>query len=271
MRRQKEMTDAYLDTTILTDLLLKPLTKKRQRAREALGRYSRTLLPVYAIKEWKAGPLLNYAWVHDKLAFTGSLTDTVRAVSELTQQYRKSTGLDAVAAAGAVARRKSPPYAALGSTDRDMADSYRLALANLAIRSWNRRRKLTTEVVGELECYTEAAPRVDKDGFLDIKPFACDPEQECCLAERLKAEPDTLKALRNAIPENSGRREHERRRHALKKLIKHPKEVLDQETCRDLGDALFAFFCPKTAVILTTNLKDHNPLAKAVGKSTESP
>jgi len=38
----------------------------------------------------------------------------------------------------------------------------------------------------------------------------------------------------------------------LKQLINTPKILLDRDQCRWLGDAVFAFFCPEDAVILTT-------------------
>jgi hypothetical protein len=47
--------------------------------------------------------------------------------------------------------------------------------------------------------------------------------------------------------------------------------LVTRETCRDLGDAIFAFFCPSNAVVLTTNLGDHEPLANAIGKKAEKP
>jgi hypothetical protein len=80
-----------------------------------------------------------------------------------------------------------------------------------------------------------------------------------------------LIALRDAIPENSSRREDRERRKVLKQLINTPKLPLDRESCRALGDAIFAFFCPEDAVVLTTNLRDHEPLAQAVGKRAEGP
>jgi len=80
-----------------------------------------------------------------------------------------------------------------------------------------------------------------------------------------------LEALRNAIPEKSSRREDIRRRQALKTLIKRPKEPVTREACRALGDAIFAFFCPENAVVLTTNLRDHERLAKSIGKMAEKP
>ncbi len=54
------MNRAYVETTILTNVLLKPGSKKQAAARSALSRYEETLLPVYSIKEWKAGPLDHY-------------------------------------------------------------------------------------------------------------------------------------------------------------------------------------------------------------------
>ena len=265
------MSDAYLETTILTDLLLKPKTRKQARAKLALRRYDSTILPVYAIKEWKAGPLDHYAWVHDKLRITKSLAATLRAISELPNYYRKPTATDAIAAAGTVQEAKQTKWQGLGDTEEARADSYRLALAKLIIGSWRKRRKLTTRVIQDLDCYIEAEPEISKDGLLDLKPTRCEPDRECSLAAQLKADRKTLESLRGAIPEDSGRREDQNRRKALKQLIKHPNIVLDQETCRSLGDAIFAFFCPARAVILTTNLRDHAPLAEAIGKKAESP
>jgi hypothetical protein len=146
-----------------------------------------------------------------------------------------------------------------------------LAIASLISRSWKKRRKVTNEVIQDLECYTETPPRVQKDGLFDLKPQKCDPKNECSLAAQLRAQPEMLKALRNAIPENSIRREDRDRRAVLKQLIHNPKLPLDRESCRKLGDAIFAFFCPATAVVLTTNLRDHETLAEAVGKKAEAP
>lgn len=266
------MTDAYVETTVLTDILLKPKTPKQTRARIALARYENTLLPVYSIKEWKAGPLDYFAYLHDKLVVTQSLEATFQALSVLAGgSYRQRSTIEALKAAATVSKRHQKAYVGLGTNDQEMADCYRLALVSLIIRSWRRRRKITTHVVDDLPCYIESAPRVGRDGLLDLKPQQCERDQECCLGPRLKLQPDLLDALRNAIPENSGRREDQKRRKALKQLIKHPKDMVDRELCRDLGDAIFAFFCPSSAVVLTTNLRDHEPLARAVGKKAEKP
>lgn len=266
------MPDAYIETTILTDVLLKPKTPKQQRAKAALARFQKTMLPVYSIKEFKAGPLRNFVYVHDKLVVTQSLRNTLQAISVLARgSYRQSTSLEALSAAGIRSQAQPILSSGLGSTDKDMADSYRLALISLIIRSWRKRRAITTQVIQDLSCYTEAQPQVGKNGLIDLKPTQCERDEECCLAEELKSNPEMLRALRDAIPVDSGKKENQRRRNALKRLIKRPNDPVDRDLCNDLGDAIFAFFCPHEAVILTTNIRDHQPLAESVGKKAENP
>jgi hypothetical protein len=268
------MSSAYVETTILTNILLKPQTSRQSKAQEALKRYTKTSLPVYAIKEFKAGPLETYAYFHDKLVTTGSLADTCAAIASFSpyKAYLKSTSWEVIAAAFRLAEEGSPtsshPHSAF---DRDAADRLRLAIATLIMESWRRRRRITTEVVQDLACYTEAAPSLSEDGLFDLKPQKCDPQDECSLAAQLRAHPEMLKALRDAIPEASSRREDLDRRAVLKQLLHKPKVPLDRESCRKLGDAIFAFFCPDDSVLLTTNLRDHAPLAAALGKKAESP
>jgi len=266
------MPDAYVETTVLTDLLLKPNTAKQQRAKAALKRYESTLLPVYSIKEWKAGPLHYFAYLHDKLVLTQSFADTLQAVAALPRLgYLRSTSVEALAAAGQLSKRQPIQPTVLGSNDRELADGYRLSLASLILRSWNKRRRITSRVVHDLPCYLEAAPKIDKDGFFDLKPELCERDQECCLAAEMKSKPELLEKLRSAIDEKSSRREDQKRRQALKQIMKHPRDVVSRETCRELGDAIFAFFCPQGAVVLTTNVRDHEPLAAALGKKAEKP
>lgn len=264
------MSNAYVETTILADVLLKPQTPKQKKAKEALARYQNTLLPVYSIKEWKAGPLNYFAYLHDKLVLTKSLRDSYHALSALPRGYRQSSSLEALTAAATTLRDKRSQIA-FGESDEAQADSYRLALYSLIMRSWRKRREVTTAVVDELPCYLEAGPRLGKDGLFDFTPRQCERDEECCLGLALKSKPTVLEALRKAIPEKSVRREDQKRRQALKRLIKHPQERVDRETCRYLGDAIFAFFCPAGAVVLTTNIRDHEPLCKAVGKKAEKP
>ena len=153
----------------------------------------------------------------------------------------------------------------------ELADRLRLTLASLIVRSWLKRRRVATKTIQDLECYTEAQPKVGRDGYFDLKPQKCQQDRECCLADALKTRPDLLRALRNAIPESSKREEDRNRRKVLKQLVNTPTLRLTEEKCRWLGDAVFAFFCPDDAIVLTTNVKDHKPLAEAIGKAVDRP
>ena len=266
------MSKAYVETTILTDVLLKPSSTKEAAAKAALARYDTTLLPVYSIKEWKAGPVEYYAYFHNKLLTTKSLSNTIAAINSLAYSpYRKSTSVQALEAATRLDKGPAPATSTNKERDEENADRYRLAIASLILRSWRKRRKVASQTVQDLDCYIEAEPRIGKDGLFDLKPQKCDPTRECSLANLLKSKPDLLRSMRNAIPENSSRKEDRERRKVLKQLINTPKQPLTREGCRALGDAVFAFFCPEEAVVLTTNIRDHGPLAKAVGKRAEQP
>jgi hypothetical protein len=268
---------AYVDTTVLADALLKPSSPKQARALAALARYEETLLPVYSIKELKAGALGHYAWLHDKFVQTRSLADTVQAISSINPYYqpgRKSTALEALAAATQLLVGGSESAGDYASRDSEDADRYRLALAKLIVLSWKKRRKLAHKTIQELDCYIEAAPRRDKtSGFFDLSPQYCSGEKRCSREKELKAPQakDLLVALRNAIPESSSRAEDRNRRSVLSQLIRQPQKHINEEECRWLGDAMFAFFCPRDAVILTTNTRDHVPLAEAISKRAEKP
>jgi hypothetical protein len=268
------MSKAYIETTILTNALIKPGSKKEIKAKAALLRFDQTFLPVYSIKEWKCGPLDHYAYFHDKLVETRSLRYTFAAINSLNpvkHARRISTSWEALTAAAELEGSQPNVSAGGSSKDEEMADRYRLALASLVLRSWEKRRKVATTTIQDLECYTEAAPRIGKDGFLDLMPKECAREQHCCLWKKLIAKRELLMALRDAIPETSSRYEDRNRRKVLKQLINTPKLPLSRDQCRWLGDAVFAFFCPEDAVILTTNVGDHQPLAEALGKRATKP
>jgi len=170
--------------------------------------------------------LITISYVHDKLVETRSLAYTLSAINALNpvlEARRKGTSVEALEAAAMLDLAEAGSPRRDLSRDEELADRYRLALASLIKRSWQKRRKVTTETIQDLECYTEAEPRIGKDGFYDLTPKECERDRECCLAERLKANRDALVALRASIPENSTRYEDRNRRKVLKQLINTPK------------------------------------------------
>jgi hypothetical protein len=267
---------AFVDTTVLTDVLLKP-GKPRDRAKAALDSFIETLLPVYAIKEFQAGPLANYCWIHNVLVNEQSMSramQRVHAVSRTPQRYLTSTSIEAMAVA---------THAALGDMDTEMAlakygvtsieslaaTEVRLNLRALILKAWRKRRRITTSVVNPLSCYNESGPLAER-GLLVVKRWPCALEPMCALAKKFREKPNDVLKLMAAVKAQGEGREHQKRYQALRALSRTTRP-LDQKQCRALGDAVFAFFAPDDATILTPNLKDHEPLGEALGKSVATP
>jgi hypothetical protein len=272
------VTKAYVETTVLADALLKP-GPRATAAKAAIGRFDQSLLPVYSIKEFKAGPLNRYVWFHGKLVQTKSWEKSLEQLRRMgANPYRGrwlSTGVEELEAA-AHRRRKVTlgqlvmKYGELATEDRFMCDSYRLTLGNLIRTAWKHRRKLTTAIVGELSCYSEGEITEERELF-EFGELKCCPKDECALAEELRRNLESLKKLRDAVKAQSPKQENLKRLKVLREFIRVPKQKLSPKQCVALGDAIFAFCCPSDATILTTNLTDIRPLADALGKRAEGP
>lgn len=271
------MSRAYLDTTVLTDALLKPHTRGAE-ARAAIRGFDQSLLPVYAIKEFKAGPLSHFAWLHNKCVVEKSYARVmagVHAMSRTPRRYRTSTALEALTEFLEQMRDVTPrsleeQYGADAKFDNIMCDRLRFSLRVEVDLAWEERRSVASETVDELECYCETAPRLDEHGLFDLTPNQCEPKRECSLADEYRKQPDVLRAMHEALA-GSEKLEHVRRAKVLKQLYRTPRRELEPEECRRLGDAVFVFFAPQDATILTTNKGDHEILANAVGKSVATP
>ncbi|MCI0491278.1 MAG: hypothetical protein L0229_32205 [Blastocatellia bacterium] len=274
------MSKAYVDTTVLTDALLKP-GSQGQAARDALRRYETTELPVYAIKEFKAGPLRTFGWMHDKLALLKSFTKALEALQRMSltpRRYTTATAIEALTtAASSIGRTTneelSRKYPRTANVDSILADEFRLAIKTAVFKAWKKRRQVTTDVVNPLTCYKEVAP-FEKRGLICLDPIKCDVVVECCMAQELRSRRKDLEKLKKILSgkdedQPSGNRERQRRYQVIRSLLRKGGEPMTDEMCRNMGDAIFALFAPSDAIILTTNLKDHAPLAKALGKTVE--
>src|SRR5215472_11127698 len=92
------MADAFIETTVLTDFLLKR-DGSETAAAAAFDRFEKKVVPQFAWKEFKRGPLKNFVWAHNKLADTKSLLATLTALQRLSrslQRYLTSTAIQAV-------------------------------------------------------------------------------------------------------------------------------------------------------------------------------
>lgn len=272
------MSKAFVETTVLADALLKPGPRAKS-ATSAIRRFDESLLPVYAIKEFKAGPLHHYVWLHGKLVTTGSWAKTMTQLRKMAASTFKhrwvSTAVEALEAAATKnsserLEQLAQKYGVLASHDAVICDRYRLTLRSIIMRAWRNRRGLTSRIVDELECYPEDDV-VEERGLIELGETDCSPTGECALAAELKRQPRVLEAMHKAVQGQPGKPENLKRSQVLHDLIRVPNRELLPKQCRYLGDAIFAFFCPADATILTTNERDLRPLAEVLGKSVETP
>lgn len=270
------MDKAILDTTVLTDILLNS-GEAKTIALKAINCYCETYLPVYAIKEFKAGPLKNFAWIHNKLVTTGSYEksiDALQRMSRTPRRYTTSTALQALREASkSIGKQTSTDllkkYGESASIDKILCDEFRLVLKFKIVTAWKKRRKVSTDITTPLPCYREVAP-YEKRGLIELNPKVCDSENECSMSSALKSKPEELRKMRDAIMD-SEKPENIRRSKILRQLYRKPNALLQDKECRNLGDVIFAFFAPSDAEILTTNIRDHGPLAESLGKTAISP
>ena len=271
-----ENKKALVDTTILTNILLKS-GDIRKKSQLALKKFKQSLLPVYTIKEFKAGPLHNYIYFHNKLITTGSLSKTIAAIQRLSltpQRYKTATALEALTEASKSISRYTPQDL-LKKYPNDrleniLFDETRISIKVIIMMAWKKRRKVTTEIVNPLLCYKEEAP-FEKRGLIVDTPLRCESNTKCSVQVMLKDKLEDVKKLWDSIDASSIRREDQNRRKVLKSIFRTPKRNISDNDCRHLGDAVFALLAPKDSVVLTTNIRDHKILAQALDKKAETP
>jgi hypothetical protein len=267
---------AFIDTTVLTDALLKQSEQGRE-ARRALKRYDHTSISAYAIKEFKGGPLRNYVWFYNKIVTTerwSDAVDAIRRIGATPKRYLLSTALQALADfQSSLGRQLTVTLAAKypdATKDEMERDEARIWTKIKIMTAWRNRRNVVDSTVHELSCYHETGPKIKENGVIDIDPTRC-PVEDCSLRLQLTSKPNELAQLFEASKKLADKRETIARRNALRHLHRTPKRNLSEAQCRALGDAVFVMQCPPDRVILTTNITDYVPLAAAVGKDVESP
>ena len=108
-------------------------------------------------------------------------------------------------------------------------------------------------------------------GLIELGETDCQPKDECHLAAELRRHSSTLEIMKATVDAQPPKNENVKRSQVLRDLVRVPNQKLTPKLCRHLGDAIFAYFCPVDATILTTNITDLRPLAEALGKKAETP
>lgn len=268
------MTKGFLDTTVLTDALLKT-NEQGRAARNAIANCSTVLVSRYALKEFRAGPIRAYAWFHNKVAGAVSFAEAVGGIrSVMRQKNLAATAVEALAEFNSsigkmklVAAEEQYPRDTINEMMKKEAKAY---LRTKVLLAWRALKRTPYQASHPLPCYAEIAPTLNDDGTLEYKPLMCT-LGNCCLPKQFAGQKVESQALRDVCALLEDKSEMRKRRRVLERIIRSPSTALSESECRALGDAVFALQCPVDAVILTTNLADHEPLAKAIGKSVRGP
>lgn len=270
------MTNVFVDTTILTDALLKTGQDGRL-ARAALSRCNYSQMPQYAIKEFKAGPLSYYVWMANKLTTTKSFVESLRAVQRLSrglQRNRTSTAIQALVEADTILLQQPAPleaaYGPIANRDRVKADQVRLAIKKIIFDAWKNRRGAVNKVVNEYSCYTEVEIEENR-GLIEIKGAACLCAPNCLMETDLRVKRNSLLALKRLLKSQDTTPARSKALKSIKKLLGSQANHLNDVDCRALGDMVFSLLCPEDSVILTTNLRDHETIAQLVGRRAVGP
>lgn len=273
--------DAVVDTSVLTDVLLKPSI--REQALMALASFGATHLPEYALKEFREGPLHYFVWAHNRIAADGSLAALLGSLASMARtprRYLTSTAAEAFreAAIQFKAEHKTlgkmvEKYGEDADPDKVIADRFLIALRSLILKAWKKRKKLTSSVIGALPCFQEQAPFLDVSGTISLAGPACNRTLPCAMADIMRSDLPRTRRMLSALTSGAAPEKHEteKRVEVLKLICQKRSPEVPHKLCRAIGDAAFAFLCPAGGVMLTTNARDHMPLADAVGVSVITP
>lgn len=268
------MSRAFLDTTIIVNILLKR-DSAHNRCAAALRKFDTVSYPEYALKEMKAGALRAWMWLHNRCVSEGSYERVIRAVQAISRQRNMlHSALEAIAETGSSKRMSmgslAEKYGAAANEDAVHCDRMRLALRKRITVAWTGRYSFGGEISNRLSCFDDEELTM-RGGLIKFERFSCQWKRGCAMARQMSQDPETVAALRQvALSDRSGR-ENVKRAQVLRHIVRTPKRLIDDGQCRSIGDAAFAFLAPSDSVILTTNLRDHGPLAAALRKHAEEP
>ncbi|MER9074608.1 hypothetical protein NKH80_17615 [Mesorhizobium sp. M0904] len=267
---------AVLDTSVFADLSLKS-DDKNAAAKRAVAKYTDILLFEYMLKEFKQGPLTNFAWLYEKFRETQSHLETLdklHRMSRTPRTYRTSTALEAYKEAYKLLDKVGMKVILASSSngdseDKALADFLGVEVKRIALNAWNKRGNFGT-VTNQLPCY-ELKDIPAQNGSIDLRPTACSRGANCCVQLEMTGNKSRLKNIQKGLKSAPEKNETTKRRAVVRKMVNHPNDALTKDECRRIGDAYFVFAAPEGSAVLTTNTKDMVPLGQACSVKIESP
>ena len=270
------MSGCFLDTTILVHLA-DPGHAEAAGAAAYVGAHNPADVPYYAYRELLTGLVRNLCDAYNKLSAAQNVGEALIAFSNShpSQGRKTATGQRALAEAldGVFKSNPGGPRAAISTEILD-------ALALRVSRLWEgARSQPRVGSVQPLECFNEGSVSLGRSNELrgPNGSFNCLLSERCGAAAYIHDNKATLAAMVAALHPSAltaavaAKQETKSRRAALQELQRVGPQKFDKGKCRALGDAYFAAMCPAGSVVATSNLDDHQPLCKALGKVAEKP
>lgn len=270
------LSGSFLDTTVLVDIAERG-EPYRTKCEAFIRANQPAATPFYALRELLAGHVRNLCTAHNILLAAETAPEAMLALLRISpaEGRKKQDKLQALASAMQEAFSSNP------SGDRQ--DMKREMLQNLAVqvnRLWRGVRRLkAVSIVHSLSCFNDGRITYGSAGELrgPRDSFNCIKTERCAAAAYIyDNQSDLAKMICALHPHNldskaAKKGENVQRRKALKELQSKGPAKFDKSRCRALGDAYFVSMCPPGSVVVTSNLEDHVPLCRAVGKEAKAP
>lgn len=270
------MTGSFLDTTILVHLS-EAGNPDCLRAETFVASHAPAEVPYYALREIQSGRLRILCDAHNVLLSAENPGEAMLALFQRSPAEGRTREARVVAVADALQDAFSAnPNAPRGDAKREMLNALALKAASLWLKARSPRK---VDTVQPLSCFNDGAVSFGESGELrgPSDSFNCLASQRCAAAAYLYDDKVALQKMIDILkPEGIGealgaKNENVKRRKALKELQSKGPVAFSKSRCRALGDAYFAAMCPPGSAVATSNLPDHEPLCRSLGKTVLQP
>jgi hypothetical protein len=267
----------YIDTTILVKVAERdPLIGQKASTHAVNNRPAQ--VPHYAYREMSAGVLHRLCSLQQRIATSINPAEALAGILALPPQSGRNRESPLQDFQKALFNALNVTTSSSGPIYEVVRDEMSSELALKAQRLWSRAiRAKEFSSTEPLSCFQIQDLSIDESTGA-VTPstgrFGCTPGVKCAAAKYVIEKKIELQKIIDFLRPDGAtneKRETSSRRKALKELMKLGAADFPRKRCRGLGDAYFAIRCPPGSHVLTTNLSDHEPLCKSLGKSAKTP
>jgi len=268
--------DGFLETTAMVDLIFKDKTA-RNRVQSVLSSYQTTYTSQYVRMEIKRGVLQYYVALYNKSIECKNLTEVIeyiQTISYTPQRNRLGALFGALTMSYERIARRSVGVGAPANQITTIQKKLFEGILRAKIKQfWASFAKQVNVVLDPAECYkhkyTLKPPVMTPEGRFDNALENCDKYKSgiCRVRQLLNGNQAGVAAIiktLNALPDPDA--ETQKRRRALKEVMRLKNRDVPRRECWHSGDAVIALESPAGAEIVTHNCKHFTPLCQALGK-----